>query len=546
MILLGIVFALTGKAIAVQYAFRVNFTDKNNTPYSLSSPLSYLSPRAIDRRTRYSIAIDSTDLPVNQAYINDVLSLTGGTMHEVSRWFNFCVILIADSATIHVLDGQPHIQSTQLVAYYAGMLHKPAASAVPAAQKTATGGSTYYGETWNQTSIVKGNHLHDNGFTGTGKLIAVIDAGYTATDTHPGFVDLVATRLIDKHNFTLASDFVYSYDSHGTKVLSTMAGNVPGTYVGSAPTASYALYVTEDGTSEQPIELINMVSAAERADSIGADIITTSLGYNRFDNPAYDFTFAADLDGKTTIAAQGANMATRKGILFVATAGNEGGNSWNMLLTPGDADSALTVGSVEVSGVPAGNSGYGPNAAGRVKPDVCAMGQPANIFNTTGGYGSEGGTSFSTPQVAGWAACLLQANPAATPYQLRQAITRCASIYNTPDNHLGYGIPDFQCSSQVLLYVINTPPPFTTGNWVIAAPNPCSSELLVSIDMDTAQFVDLSLVDVTGKVIITRHQYFYKGFNAPLSWSVQDLPSGIYILKAVSATGRQVIKIEKL
>ena len=549
-IMLLIAVMLGYKATATQYAFQVNFTDKNNTPFSLSTPSAYLSSRSLTRRTLQGIAIDSMDLPVNASYIDSVLTLTGGQMHETSKWFNLCVILLSDSATIHVLDGKPYIKSTKLIGYYAGTLHRPSAPGnqpKPLAKSTTGSDPVYYGETWPQTSIVNGNYLYDNGFTGSGKLIAVIDAGFTTADTHPGFSALWSSgRVVDQRNFTLASDFVLGYDGHGMKVLSTMAGNVPNTFVGSAPMASYALYVSEDGGSEQPIELVNMVCASERADSIGADVITTSLGYNTFDDPNESFSFPTDMDGKTTIAAKAANVATSKGMLFVASAGNEGGNAWNNILTPGDADSALTIGSVDISGVPAGNSGYGPNAAGQVKPDVCGMGQPANIFNTSSGYGTEAGTSFSTPQIAGWAACLWQSLPGATPYQLRQAIIKCASSYNTPGTHIGYGVPNFQCATNVLLYVKGTPPEFTASQWVIASPDPFVNELRLAVSPDTDGFVDLSLIDITGKTITTLRRQFYKGFNAPVSLSLPWLPSGVYILKAVSATKQQVIRLEKL
>jgi hypothetical protein len=296
------------KAAAVQYAYRITFIGKDNTPYTLSAPLSYLSPRAVARRAAQGIAVDSTDLPVNASYIDSALTLTGGKMHSRSRWFNLCVILLSDSTQIHALDGKPYIKEKKLVAYYPGILHmSPVTSEKLTSHsvlKPTALGSSYYGNTWLQTTMLNGNTLHEHTHNGSGKLIAVIDAGFTGTDTHPGFDSMHNSgRLIDWHNFTLASGVVYSYDTHGTKVLSTMAGLVPGTYVGSAPYASYALYVTEDNNSEQPIELYNMLSATERADSIGADIVTTSLGYNTFDNPADDFVFATHFDGKTTVGA---------------------------------------------------------------------------------------------------------------------------------------------------------------------------------------------------------------------------------------------------
>lgn len=549
-------FFLSEKAVAQQFAFRVSFTDKNNTPYSLSTPAAYLSPRAIARRTTQGIAIDSTDLPVNQTYIDSVLTLTSGIFHGSSRWLNLCVVLLPDSSLIHNLNGKAFVSGTKLVGVYSTALHfkqtgpQLAPNDQSNARKTTSTESDHYGNTWEQTSIVKGNYLHNNGFSGAGKLIAVLDAGFSGTDTHPGYDSLRNSgRITDVRNFALASNNVYGYDDHGTKVLSTMAGyvvnSIPNNYVGSAPFASYALYVTEHGPSEQPIELYNLLFASEHADSIGADIITTSLGYNTFDDPAYNFVFTTDFDGKSTIAAKAANAATKKGMLYIASAGNEGGGPWNNILTPGDADSALTIGSVTSGLIPWITSGYGPNADGQVKPDVCALGHFASVFTASGGYAALDGTSLATPQIAGWAACLWQANPTATPYQLRQAIIRCASHYSTPGAQMGYGVPNFQCTEQ-LLHVVDTPPPFTSANWLITMPNPFSGEVRIAVSPDSDNNVDFQLMDVTGKTILSFSRYLFKGNNTPITLSLAGLPCGIYLLKAVSPTQQKVVRLEKM
>jgi serine protease AprX len=551
----GLIIAilLGTKAIAAtQFAYQVTFNDKNNTPYSFSSPLTYLSSRALSRRAAQGIAIDSTDLPVNPAYIDSVLTLTGGEFHEASRWLNLCVVLVLDSNQIHALYGKPFISNIKLVGYYSpNILHRPANTTggaiapIAGARKTSSSDNLHYGDTWNQTSMVNGNYLYDLGYQGNGKLIAVLDAGFYTVDTDPGFNNLWASGLmVDKHNFTLASENVFNYGTHGTQVLSTMAGYLPGQFVGSAPFASYALYITEDNNSEQPIELINMLCGAEHADSLGADIITTSLGYNTFDNLSDNFNFPIDFDGKTTTTAKAANMATKKGILFVATAGNEGGDSWNMILTPGDADSALTIGSVDGTGSVWHTSGYGPNAAGQIKPDVCGLGHGAYVF-TNPGDGASDGTSFSTPQIAGWAACLWEANPNATPYQIRQAIIRCASSYSAPGPHIGYGIPDFHCTEHVL-NVKEMPPPLSVINWVIAAPDPFNDEIKLTVSPSASQDVDFTMIDMTGKTVASLHQFLFNGYPTSITLSVSYLPAGVYVLKAASATQQQVLKLEKL
>ncbi len=551
-----IAFLLCDTANAQQYAFRVTFTDKNNTPYSLTSPLAYLSAPALVRRTTQGISVDSTDIPVNTRYIDSVLSLTGAILHCTSRWLNTCTILVADSSQAIHLAGKSFISNVQLVGYYNPDLHHREAAhtgTVTAAPILASRGtsveSDYYANTWIQTLMVNGNYLHDKGYKGQGKIIAVLDAGFVSTDTHPGFDSMWASgRVVDTFNFTFHTGNVFTQDGHGTQVLSTMAGYIPNVFVGSAPLAAYALYVTEKNGNDQPIEMDNMISAAERADSLGADVITESLGYDVFDYPpGAGMNFATDADGKTTVAAKAANMATKKGMLFVATAGNDGDGypGWgNHISDPGDADSALTIGSVTGTGIPASTSGYGPNAAGRVKPDVCTLGQYATVFTPGGGYEEGGGTSFSTPQIAGWAACLWQSKPTVTPYILRQTIIQCASSYSSPDTHLGYGIPDFECTEQAL-NVNDTPPPFTPGNWLIALPNPFNSELSLAASPDADEYVTFTLYDIAGKQVTSTAQYLYIGYNAPVVFPTEYLPAGIYILKAVSPTQQKVIMLEK-
>ena len=532
---------------AIQYAYQVNFTNKNGT-LALSDSLSFLSSRSLARRDRQGIPLDSTDLPVTRAYVDSVLTLTGGKFHEASKWFNFCVVLLSDSTTIHALDGKSFISSYKLVAYYTGSLHRDQPNAVtgkPQAGRTTSGDAAYYDATWTQTLMVNGNYVHDLGYKGAGKIIAVLDAGFIGVDTHRGFDSLRASgRLVDEHNFTYDTSYVYGYDIHGMQVLSTMAGYVPDTFVGTAPLASYALYITEDDPTEQPIELLNMVCGSERADSIGADIITTSLGYNTFDNSSYDFNYSADFDGKTTIAAKGANMATKKGMLFVATAGNEGGSGWNHILTPGDADSALTIGSVDNAGNNAVTSGYGPNAAGQIKPDVCDMGHYASVFSTTD-YEAQDGTSFSTPQIAGWAACLWESKPDITPAQLRLAIIICANHYTTPGTQIGYGVPDFECTANAL-NVIDTPTPASYDNWITVAPNPIVNILYLTLFMPSQQVVNCRLFDVTGREVLSYSAQFKKGWNQPVAIDLYALPPGMYFLKAVTPFGQKVIKIDKL
>ncbi len=544
-------------AIAQQYAFQITFTDKNNTPFSLTSPSAYLSPRALARRATQDIAIDSTDLPVNAVYVDSVLTLTGGVLHGTSRWLNMCMVLLHDSTAILNLSGKSFISNVQVVAYYSSDLHhRPAhesgnATATRPVQKNTSADAGYYGFTWAQTQIVNGNYLKDLGLLGQGMLIAVLDAGFVNTNTHPGFDSMWQSgRVVDMFNFVYDTTNVFISSHHGTDVLSTIAGYTPGTFVGAAPLASYALYVSEYEPGDQVLEMDNMLCATERADSIGADVITESLGYDIFNFPVgYGLNFSTDLDGKTTICAKAANMATKKGMLFVATAGNDGYpviSGWGThILTPGDADSALTIGSVDGTGTPAASSGYGPNAVGRIKPDVCGMGHSASIFSPTGYGDSADGTSLSTPQIAGWAACLWQVKPSATPYEIRQAIIKCASSYNSPGVQLGYGVANFICTEQIL-NVKDTPLPFTAANWVVATPNPFGSDLKIAANPADDGFVDFQLIDMQGRKVFSMHEYMYKGYNSPVYVTLPQLPAGIYTLRASAATRQQIIRLVKL
>jgi hypothetical protein len=544
------------KATAQQYAFQITFTDKNNSPYRFSDSLAYLSPRALVRRVNQHIAMDSTDLPVNPLYVDSVLSLTGGKFHENSRWLNMCIILLedVDSAQIAHLAGKSFISDVKLVGTYTFDLHRGGgnthqSASMPAMQRTTNSDDIYYGDTWTQTHQVNGNYLSDNGYKGQNKLIAVLDAGFIGADSHSGFDSLrMSGRLVDQYNFVTDNSGVFISDDHGTQVLSTMAGYVPDTFVGSAPLAMYALYVTEIDVNDQPLELDNMIAGAERADSIGADIITESLGYDLFLNPADGENFNTDMDGKTTVAARAANIATKKGMLFVATAGNDGSppvpGYGDHILTPGDADSALTIGAVDYTGAPAAFSGYGPNAAGRTKPDVSALGVNAAVFNAAGGYGADNGTSFSTPEIAGWAACLWQTTPLATPYQLRKAIIQCASAYTSPGPQIGYGVPNFECTAEALS-LLDTLFAFSSAEWVFATPNPFTDQLKISASPAMAGNVRFQLFDIAGKVMTDTQQYLYQGYNAPVYISIPALPVGTYMLRVASASQIQTLKLEK-
>ena len=532
-----------------QWAFRIVFADKTGSP-SLSNPSAFLSNRALQRRTRQNITVVDADRPVSPAYLDSVIRVSGGKMHNTSRWLNQCVILVTDSSGIGAIRTKPFVVSAEVVGYFATGLHKEAPeqveTTVPVGQpaQKGTGNPAYYGFSWTQTDMVHGDVLHDAGLKGTGQLIAVLDLGFNGTNTHPGFDSLRQQgRIIDQYNFVSDNTDIYSpVWSHGTAVLSTMAGLIPNTYVGTAPNAQYALYLTDDNNYSDAIyELDNMIAGIERADSLGADIITTSLGYNTFTQP-YTFAFTkAQLDGHTTNVARAANIAVARGIFFVVSAGNEGGNSWNFLLTPSDADSAVTVGAVNSTRVAAGFSSPGPNSSGRIKPDVCLMGDPAALFNNTG-VTSGSGTSYSAPQLAGWAACLRQLKPGITPAELRTAIVRSADRFSAPHATYGYGIPDFR---NVLQY-LDVNHPSVSANALTVAPNPFRNKVTVSFKAEKPATVQCAVYDITGKLITTKELSVKAGTQEFSIDLPERLPAGTYTLKAVCGNEHYTQKLIKL
>ena len=463
------------------------------------------------------------------------------------------MLLVEDTSKIAALRSLSFVKSTKYVAVFLKPLHF---FTTPSTRKEeenkrklgsnwrTTGSIAYYGDAYDQIKLANGDYLHDNGFRGKTKLIAVIDEGFNLVNTLAGFDSLRTTgRIADTYNFNLNKSDVYNYSSHGTQVLSTMAGILTGDYVGTAPDASYTLYVTENGGSEQPFEMDNLVAAMERADSIGADIITISLGYNSFDIGGLDASLSlTDIDGKSTIAAMGANTATAKGILVVASAGNDGGTAWNKILTPGDADSALTCGSVDINKTLAPTSGKGPNAAGRMKPDVCMLGAPGVVFNNSGTTSSVGGTSIATPELAGLAACLWETNPKATPYQIRKAIRESGHIASSPNNQMGYGVPDFGKASLSLKKVLDT----LTANNIYVFPSPFTEKITVKVKGSSSKgTLQWCIYTIQGQKIMEDRQAFSDSSFLFEITPPSNMPKGLYLLQLNNQGYNMTLKIIK-
>jgi hypothetical protein len=452
-LILGCVMLAGG--LPAQNRYAVQLTDKNNSPYSVNNPLAFLSQRAIDRRIKQNIAITEHDFPVNPAYVMQIAA-TGATVLNTSRWLNTVTIETSDPAVLAAVSSLPFVQ----MVYNVGRPLPPKKEKfsfqrqglIPAVSSYSTTPLAFdYGPSLNQIAMLAGHLLHSQGKTGQGMVIAVIDAGFFNADNMMVFDSLRNdNRLLGTWDFVDHNAQVYDDHPHGSFVASIMAGLWHGNLVGTAPHASYWLLRSEYAPTETLMEEFYWAAAAEFADSAGADIINSSLGYYEFDDPQHNHTYA-DMDGKTTPVSRAAAFAASKGMIVCNSAGNEGASNWNYIIAPADADSIISVGAVDDQQNYAWFSSNGPTYDGRVKPTVSAQGQGtyvADLFNN--GVFAGNGTSFSSPLIAGLVACLWQCNPNATAQQVIQALIQSSSQFSSPDTLLGYGIPNVALACQIL------------------------------------------------------------------------------------------------
>ena len=431
----------------------IRLKDKQGNGFSIGNPIQFLSQRAIDRRIRYGIAVDETDLPVSKIYLDSLLSIPNVTVLNKSKWFNQICIKTTDPAAIVRINAMPFVIKT------VGIAARPASSAqlvnklldpvytnnFPIVARPQSPTDVYnYGRATTQIQLNNTQFLHNYSFSGNGMQMAVMDAGFYHYQTLAVFDSLRNNnQILGTWDFVDNKESVNEEFYHGMQCLSTMAANQPGSFVGTAPNTSFYLYRTEDVASEYPIEEQNFVAAAERADSAGVDIFSVSLGYNKFDNAAFNYTYA-DMNGQTTLIARGADMAARKGILMAAAAGNDGDKPWHYISTPADADSVLTVGAVDINKTVANFSSFGPSNDGQVKPDVAAVGVGAVVSNTSGQPSYNNGTSFACPIVAGAVSCLWQAFPEVNNMEIIAAARKSGDRFLNPDDRTGYGIADMK------------------------------------------------------------------------------------------------------
>ncbi len=448
-------------AASAQSRSLIMLKDKRGTSGTIANPSGFLSPRAVERRTKQHIQIDSSDLPVSAAYLQAIAAIPNVVILNVSKWLNQVCIRTTDAQALITIKALPFVKNTFSLAprlpgtgQVIPFSPEPVTASIPAVNRLSatTANSLNYGNTIDQIHIHNGEYLHNQGFSGTGVHIAILDAGFFGYKTNPAFDSVrLQNRVLGEWDFVANEASVNEDNSHGMYCFSIMATNRPGAMVGSAPHAAFYLYRTEDAGSEYLVEEQNWVAAAERADSAGADMISSSLGYADFDNPVYNHTFL-QRNGNTAIITIGADLAAKKGMIVMNSAGNSGAETGDakFIACPADGDSVVAVGAVDINGRIAAFSSWGPNGAGKRKPNIVSVGQGTIIAGLDGSVSAGSGTSYANPNMAGLIACLWQAFPAFSNMQIMDAVQQSADRHASPDDRYGYGIPDFKKAFSIL------------------------------------------------------------------------------------------------
>lgn len=522
--------------IAQYPKYIINFIDKNNTPFRLNDPSKYLSQKAIERRNRYNIRLDSSDLPVAPAYIDSVLKKGNVQLLSTSRWLNQILIYCTNTNTIAKIQALPFVKTATGIGLKAGnidtiqrerFVEKISSANIVANNQQQQGTEAYnYGSTFNQVHIHNGEFLHNKGFNGKGISIAVLDAGFNKYTTIAAFDSVrLNGQILGVKDFVAFDNSVTEDDTHGRYCLSIMAANWPGKMIGTAPKANYWLLRTENAASEYPIEEHNWVAGAEFADSAGADMISSSLGYNQFDDAGFNHTYSQFYKNKTMVS-KGASMACNKGLIVMNSAGNEGGNSWKYIIFPADADTVCAVGAIDTTGQIAGFSSYG--YAGKIKPNIVSVGVNTVIAGDTQPVAGNG-TSFSNPNIAGLIACLWQAFPAYNNITILDAVYKSASRYNNPDNRYGFGVPNMQKAYRLLKHKQNVE---LFGNeWLFVSPEIFTSTINVKLVGRVDGNATIELADETDRIITTKNIVTEEEEVYDVAFEgLSDLPGGKYFI----------------
>lgn len=526
-----------------QNKYWVMFNNKTGTPYTIANPSMFLTPKSILRRVTYNVTVNSSDLPVTPAYVSQVAGVSGVTVLYASKWLNAVVVSIppaSASSALSAINAFTFVSTSNLVnRYRVNVPITQTLSTILEPQqtlRTANTNSFAMGGSYWQNKQINVTCLHEQGYRGNNMLIGVMDVGFYKVDTNPLF-DSLRNRggIIGTRDFVAGGNSVYEDPEHGANVLSCMAAVKPNVIMGSAPMADYWLFRTEDGGSESISEEYNWVRAAEFADSVGVDILTTSLGYTEFDKSSQNHTYAT-LNGRTAPMSIASTMAARKGIFVLTAAGNDGQSSWHFIGVPGDADSVCTVGAIDTLYNYASFSSVGPTADGRIKPDLVARGLNTWLAYSSGVAFQGSGTSFATPVLAGGIACYWQAHRNQDNITLLKTIKNSASNRGKPNNNIGWGWPDL-CAYVPVGIKENK---LNIGADVSVSPNPFNALLTVNLEQLNSNIISLQIYDVLGKIVGTS-DVSSKTFII----NTENYPEGIYVIKINTEQGTVTKKIIK-
>lgn len=530
-----------------QDRYAVFFKHKPQEGYTLAIPEGYLTSKAISRRAREKISMDSLDLPVSQKYLLG-LAPNYQELLYTSKWLN-AAIIVTTSEGVKALQALPYVQRVSFVGK--GFIPKTGNKLLPSlgaddpissphpkwASRELSPQSTPYDF---QNQLLGINDMHEAGFTGKGVMIAIFDAGFPGMQQAAAFAHLFSNKhLLGQLDVVRPwNKDVFKDNQHGTNVASLIFANQPEVLVAGAYNAQVILAITEDVATEYPVEELNWVRAAEYADSLGVDVINSSLGYLDFDDPSLTYT-ASQLDGKTTYVSIGADIAAKKGILVVNSVGNYGAAGSSSLVAPADAKGILSVGSVSTTSTVSAFSSRGPTRDGRVKPELVAFGQGPVLIRSTGLPASAQGTSFSAPQVAALAAGLWETKPEWTKEELLNALIKSGSQYASPDNNLGYGIPNFRAALYGSLLDVAEE---EEGAFLLY-PNPLlGEELAVSFGQELSLVI--TLVDGIGRTVIER-SISRDSPKTTYQISLPSLPPGLYVVHLWDGKNRGQTKLIK-
>lgn len=513
-----------------QNRYVVYFADKNSSPYKISEPEKFLSPRAISRRIEQEIPITQDDFPVNPSYVQQLIS-AGTEVYYTSRWFNCALI----QASPEVASSLPALSFVSKVEFVAPGARLSSGRTKSSKNRKQTGGAE---ATQRQLGMVGIDDMQAEDVLGQGVLVAILDAGFDGVDTAEPFQHLYKNKQIaDVHDFVQNTKNVYRYDDHGTEVFSVIAANSDA-FTGGAYNATFQLYVTEDVPTEYRVEEYNWLFAAERADSTGADVITSSLGYNTFDDKSMDYDKTTDLNGNVAVISKAASIALARGIVVICSGGNEAGNSWKTITPPADVDGIIAVGAITSQGTRSAFSSTGPSSDGRIKPDVVVLGSGVSVVRSNGTNGFTSGTSVAAPIVTSLVVGLIQKFPDIDPNTIAHTVITTSDRSDHPDNAYGYGIPNYNRAKAALEGLLPL-------EEITVYPNPTDTGKF-SVRFKTSGITATIIIyDLNGKILST-HTVKVTAANNPIEINMANLPSSSYLVKVKTSDNFKAFRLVKL